>query len=179
MQCRRSATRTTHRRARPSVCRPGSGSVDQRARRGSGRATCERRCRRQAAQRRAHDNPQRQHGLAQIRLRPSPPLVRQVARQASPKQTSAPPSYKGGALSFLIYSRPARVHFPSLFSAGCFVASTFVSGQFSCPCHIGVPAKKASAIKMPKGFLLFAAPGFAVCLSWLIFMACSFLVCPG
>ena len=42
--------------------------------------------------------------------------------------------------------------------------------QKLCPCHIGVPAKKASAIKMPKGFLLLTAPGFEECVGSLIFM---------
>jgi hypothetical protein len=58
----------------------------------------------------------------------------------------------------------------SLCKAGCFVASGLVSGKNCCPCHIGVPAKKASAIKMPRGFLLFTAPGFEECVDSLIFM---------
>jgi hypothetical protein len=53
---------------------------------------------------------------------------------------------------------------------GCFVGSGTACGKNSCPCHIGVPAKKASAIKIPKGFLLLTAPGFEECVASLIFM---------
>jgi hypothetical protein len=52
----------------------------------------------------------------------------------------------------------------------CFVGSGTACGKNCCPCHIGVPAKKASAIKMPKGFLLLTAPGFEECVGSLIFM---------
>ena len=52
---------------------------------------------------------------------------------------------------------------------GCFVGSGTACGK-NCSCHIGVPAKKASAIKMPKGFLLLTAPGFEECVGSLIFM---------
>jgi hypothetical protein len=53
---------------------------------------------------------------------------------------------------------------------GCFVGSGTPCGKDCCPGHIGVPAKKASAIKMPKGFLLLTAPGFEECVGSLIFM---------
>lgn len=62
-------------------------------------------------------------------------------------------------------------YFPSCLSKpGCFVGSGTAYGKNCCPGHIGVPAKKASAIKMPKGFLLLTAPGFAECVGSLIFM---------
>ena len=68
----------------------------------------------------------------------------------------------------------------SLCKAGCFVASGLVSGKNCCPCHIGVPAKKASSIKMPRGFLLFTAPGFEECVDSLIFMGfLPFCSAPG
>jgi hypothetical protein len=59
---------------------------------------------------------------------------------------------------------------PSLFKTGGFVTSGIATGKNCSPCHIGVPAKKASAIKMPNGFLLFTAPGFEECVGSLIFI---------
>jgi hypothetical protein len=62
----------------------------------------------------------------------------------------------------------------SLCKTGGFVTSGIACGKNCSPCHIGVPAKKASAIKMPNGFLLLTAPGFAECVGSLIFIR-SFL----
>jgi hypothetical protein len=69
-----------------------------------------------------------------------------------------------------------RAHFSSSFlKGGFFTAAGGANGNTSSPSHIGVPAKKASAIKIPKGFLLSNAPGFEQCVASLNFMTFSSL----
>jgi hypothetical protein len=69
-----------------------------------------------------------------------------------------------------------RAHFSSSFlKGGFFTAAGGANGNTSSPSQIGVPAKKASAIKIPKGFLLSNAPGFEQCVASLNFMTFSSL----
>ena len=69
-----------------------------------------------------------------------------------------------------------RAHFSSSFLKGrFFTAAGDANGKTSSPSHIGAPAKKASAIKIPKEFLLWNAPGFEQCLALLNLMTFSSL----
>ena len=63
----------------------------------------------------------------------------------------------------------------ALFEQESFAGLGGANGNTSSPNHKGVPAKKASAIKIPKGFLLSNAPGFEQCVASLNFMTFSSL----
>lgn len=69
-----------------------------------------------------------------------------------------------------------RAHSSSSFLKRVFFpAAGGANGKTSSPSHIGVPAKKASAIKIPKGFLHSNAPGFEECVASSMFMTFSSL----